>query len=212
MPKFMLYLAGLSLAACGAAPEGQSAEAVADNAASPAVVDETPASAPAPTQAAATVKLSGAASAASLAATEAGARRNGWSEVEVSRSQSFRLMAGEREVATLVTGEATLAPDVPGCFAGVVQGDRVTLVPTIGQGDYEATACGGPVAAGILSPGEPTSIGVVFKAYSPNAEVLEPIAFTWDAATNRFAIDAARSKQASLAGAQSIADMKRTVR
>ena len=46
MPKFMLYLAGLSLAACGAAPEGQSAEGVADNAASPAVVDETPAAVP----------------------------------------------------------------------------------------------------------------------------------------------------------------------
>lgn len=158
------------------------------------------------------IRLSGAASAVSIAAAEASATQSGWSNVKVSNAQSFRLVAGKREVATLVTGEATLSPDVPGCFAGVVQGDRVALVPTIGQGDYETTRCGGPVAAGILSPGEPVSIGVVFTSYSPNAGSREPIAFTWDAATNRFAIDAAQSKKASLAGAQSIADMQRAVR
>jgi hypothetical protein len=158
------------------------------------------------------IRLSGAASAVSIAAAEASATQSGWSNVKVSRTQSFRLVAGEREVATLVTGEATLAADVPGCFAGVVQGERVALVPTIGQGAYETTRCGGPVAAGILSPGEPVSIGVVFTSYSPNAESREPIAFTWDAATNRFAIDAGQSEKASLAGVQSIADMRRAVR
>ncbi len=158
------------------------------------------------------IRLSGAASAVSIAAAEASAAQSGWSNVKVSNAQSFRLVAGKREVATLVTGEATLSPDVPGCFAAVVQGDRVALVPTIGQGDYETTRCGGPVAAGILSPGKPVSIGVVFTSYSPNAGSREPIAFTWDAATNRFAIDAAQSKKASLAGAQSIADMQRAVR
>ena len=157
------------------------------------------------------IRLSGAASAASIAAAEVSAAKAGWRNVRVSKAQSFRLVAGGREVATLVTGEATLAPDVPGCFAGMVQGDRVTLVPTIGQGDYETTSCGGPVAAGILRAGKPVGIGVVFTAYSPNAELREPIAFTWDATTNRFMIDPAQSKKASLAGAQSIADMRRAI-
>ncbi|MEH3040498.1 MAG: hypothetical protein PGN21_10605 [Sphingomonas paucimobilis] len=208
-PTFMLNLLGLSLAACGAAPEGRSAEAASDNAVSVPVVGETPAPTAAP--AAANLRLSGAASAASIAAAEASATRNGWSDVKASQAQSFRLVAGEREVAALVTGEATLAPDVPGCFAGVVQNDRVVLVPTIGQGEYETTACGGPVAAGILRAGAPAAIGVIFKSYSPNAESLEPIAFTWDVANNRFTIDAERSKRASLAGAQSIADMQRAL-
>lgn len=211
-PNIMLYLAGLSLAACGAAPEGQSAEAVAVNAASPPVSIDAPTPVVTPTAALAGIRLSGLASAAGIAAAEASAAKAGWSEVKVSRTQSFRLFSGEREVATLVTGEATLAPDVPGCFAGVVQGDRVVLVPTIGQGEYETTSCGGPVAAGLLSPGEPVGIGVVFTSYSPNAESREPIAFVWDAATNLFAIDAAKSKKASLAGAQSIADMRRAIR
>jgi hypothetical protein len=156
-------------------------------------------------------EMSGAASVASIAVAEAGAARAGWRDVRVSRAQSFRLIVGDREVAALVTGRAMLAPGVPGCFAGVVQGDRVALVPTIGQGEYETTSCGGPVAAGILFSGAPVGIGVVFQSYSPNAALLEPIAFRWDVATNGFAIDAARTKTASLAGAQSIADMRRAL-
>ena len=56
------------------------------------------------------IRLSGAASAVSIAAAEASGAQSGWSNVKVSNAQSFRLVAGKREVATLVTGEATLSP------------------------------------------------------------------------------------------------------
>ncbi len=156
--------------------------------------------------------LSGAASAESIAATKRSAAQKGWTDIVVTQAQSFQIVSGDRRVATLVTGEATLAPNVPGCFAAVVQGNGVALVPTIGQGEYETTSCDKPVAIGILSPTEPVSIGAIFKSYSPNAEGLEPVALRWDASANTLSIDAAQSRKASLAGAQSIADMRRAVK
>lgn len=191
----MPYLLGLSLAACGAVPDGQSAgKGAADMA--PALAG---------------IHLSGAASADSIAATRACATGAGWTDIVVTEAQSFRMVARDRPVATLVTGAATLASDVPGCFAAVVRGDRVALVPTIGQGDYETTRCGRPVAVGMLPPGEPVGIGVIFQSYSPNAQVFEPVALRWVRSTNSLSIDPVRSRRASLAGAQSIAAMRRAL-
>ncbi len=158
------------------------------------------------------IRLSGAASAESIAAIKKSAVKKGWADIVVTQAQSFQMVSGDRPVATLVTGEATLAPNVPGCFAAVVQGNRVALVPTIGQGEYETTSCDKPVAVGILSPTESVSIGAIFKSYSPNAESLEPVALRWDASANTLTIDAAQSRKASLAGAQSIADMRRAIK
>jgi len=158
------------------------------------------------------IRLSGAASAKTIAATKQSAVKKGWTDIVVTQAQSFQMVSGNRSVATLVTGKATLAPYVPGCFAAVVQGNRVALVPTIGQGEYETISCGKPVAVGILSPTDPVSIGVIFKAYSPTAEGFEPVALRWDASAHTLTIDAERSRKASLAGAQSIADMRRSMK
>ncbi len=159
-----------------------------------------------------TIALAGPARAEAIARAAAQAKRQGWRKIMATPAQSFRITRSGREVATLVTGEATFASGVPGCFAAIVQGDRVALVPTVGTGDYETTSCGKPVAAGLLSPREPVTIGVLFAAYSPNAEGIEPVALRWRASDGTLTIDAAGSRRASLAGAQTIAQMRRAIR
>ncbi len=132
--------------------------------------------------------------------------------VGATPAQSFRIMDGERHVATLVSGNGR-APDAtyPGCFTALVQDGRASIVSTIGSGEWEAEACGGTTAVGILSVGETVTIGLLVKAFSPNAEVVEPVVLQWDPATGGLRIDQALSKQASLAGAGTLAAIRRAV-
>ncbi|KQM61661.1 hypothetical protein ASE65_05405 [Sphingomonas sp. Leaf16] len=49
------------------------------------------------------------------------------------------------------------------------------------------------------------------QSHSPNAQVFEPVALRWVRSTNALSIDPVRSRRASLAGAQSIAAMRRAL-
>lgn len=155
------------------------------------------------------VALSGNAGADAVTQAIAAAKRQGLSEINITSAQSFGLTGGGKRIGAILTGEAQLEGGTPGCFAAIVHGGRTSVVPTIGQGNYEAEACDKAKAVGILSQaGEVVRIGTLFAAYSPNAEVTEPIVLNWSPSTGALSIDDVRSRRASEAGARSIATMR----
>ena len=156
--------------------------------------------------------LSRGASAAATELVQAKGRGAGLSQVSVAADQSFRVLDRGREVATLVTGKGTVAGANPGCFAAIVQEGRVSVAPTIGSGEWEAQTCGAPVAAALLSVSSPVRIGVIFHAYSPNAEGDEPVVLVWDRARGTLTTDPAASRRASVAGATTISAMRQALR
>jgi len=156
------------------------------------------------------LRLSGGVGSAAIAAVRTEAARQKLTGVQIARAQSFRIMRARRETASLVTGRATVPGAAnAGCFVAIVHGTETMLIQTIGYADYEAETCSGPVAIGLLSTGDPIKFGFVFAASSPNAEVYEPIVIDWDRGDNTLLIDDALSTKASLAGAQTIAAIKK---
>ncbi len=154
--------------------------------------------------------LSGEVGAAAIAAVRAEADRQQMGEVAITRAQSFRIVQGKGDVATLVTGEGNMAgARNAGCFVAIVQGDDTALIPTLGDGDNEAQTCSGPRAVGLLSTGVPISFGFVFSGATPNAQGFEPIVVNWNRRDNTLMIDEALSARASQAGAQTIAAIKK---
>lgn len=116
------------------------------------------------------------AEAASLSRVLAEARQRGWRDLDVTPVQSFWIMQDMEHLATLVTEKATAPGTVnAGCFFAVVKDGKVTMISTIGVGNYEAEVCIEPLAVGLLSSRDPVRFGTVFHAASPNAMVREPI-------------------------------------
>ncbi len=191
---------------------GNATSAVAAPAAEPAATIATEPAAPAAPASSGKVTLSGSADAKAMTQTRTAAGDQQMTNVKVTPSQSFGLSVDGRRIASIVTGEASLTNGTSGCFAAIAQGGKVSLVPTIGSGEYEAESCDKPTAVGILSSfGDVIRFGAVFGAFSPNATVREPIVLNWSRSTSTLSIDAARSSQASQAGAQTIAAMRRAV-
>lgn len=211
-----LLLMACAAAACSAQPEAPVANAVASAAVAEAATAEapapgaaSPASGAAKPGAGATLKLAGAADAAAVAATLAEARRQGMTDVEVTKAQSFRVSNG----AMLLTGKGTM-PDatVAGCFIAARQNDETMLIPTVGYGEYEAQSCGGPTAIAILSSGSPVRIGVTFRGSSPNVTGIVPMVIEWDRSDNTLLIDQALSSKAQDSGVTTIAGLRPLVR
>jgi len=133
--------------------------------------------------------------------------------MKIAPAQSFRIVEGGSEAATLVTGEGNMPGTTnAGCFVAIVHQGKASLTPTIGYGDYEAETCSGPASVGVLSSGSPVRFGVVFDASSPNAQVREPVVVSWNRGDNTLLIDDALSVKASQAGALTIAAMRQLAR
>ena len=161
---------------------------------------------------AADLKLAGLADSAAIAAALAEAQRQNLTDITVSKTQSFRLTSGTKQVATILTGEGKMADAInPGCFVAIQQGDDIELIPTLGYGNYDAETCGGPLAIGILSPSNPVRFGIVFRGYSRDAETSVPLVVEWNRGDNTLLIDDALSTKASNGGATSIADIRRLI-
>lgn len=206
----MSLLLACTLAACGQ----PAADSAANTMAAPVAANETaaPALAPAAGEGAA-LKLSGAADAASVAATLAEAKRQGMSGAEVTAAQSFRITEGGRAIATVLTGKGKAADATfAGCFVAVRTGDNVELIQTLGSGDYEAQTCGGPTAVGILSSGEPVRFGLTFRSFSQTAEETVPMVVNWDRADGTLLIDTELSTRAADSGVKTVAGMRPLVR
>jgi peptidoglycan hydrolase-like protein with peptidoglycan-binding domain len=150
------------------------------------------------------LKLAGQADGAAVAATLAEAQRQQMTDITISKSQSFRVVNGTKQVATVLTGEGKM-PDATnaGCFIAIQQGDDVALIPTLGYGNYDADTCGGPLAVGIVSA-NPVRFGIVFRSYSRDAEITAPMVVEWDRSDNTLLIDDALSTKVVNAGAGSI--------
>ncbi len=205
--KMFIPLVAIAVAACSAGTGGAHGNAT-EAAASPDTVagnadlaDAAPPEA-VPAAAQASLKLVAPADPAAIAAVRQAAGT--LSDVVVTSAQSFKIMRGGQQVATFVAGEGK-APDAvnAGCFAAIVQNGRATILPTIGSGAWEAETCLSTDAVGILGSSDPVRIAVIYKAASPNAEVLEPVVLQWDRA-GRVTIDEAVSTRASTAGATSV--------
>ncbi len=205
-PKWLLLGAASLMLACS--PEAGTASGNS----TPVVAEPTETIAPAAPAAAGKVALSGSADAEAIAQTRTAAAGAQMTKVRVTSAQSFGLSVDGQRVASIVTGEASLSNGTPGCFAAIVQNGKVSLVPTIGQGEYEAESCDKPTAVGVLSSsGDMVRIGAVFGAFSPSATVSEPIILSWSRSAGTLSIDAAGSSKASQTGAQTIAAMRKAV-
>jgi hypothetical protein len=154
------------------------------------------------------LKLAGQADGAAVAATLAEAQRQQMTDIKISKSQSFRVINGTKQVATVLTGEGKM-PDATnaGCFIAIQQGDDVALIPTLGYGNYDADTCGGPLAVGIVSA-NPVRFGIVFRSYSRDAEITAPMVVEWNRSDNTLLIDDALSTKVVNAGAGSIAAIR----
>ncbi len=192
-----------AIAACGAEPSVATSNAVGTTTVS--------VSAPAVPPAQHALKLAGQADGTAVAATLAEARRQKLTDVEISKAQSFRVVDGARQVATVLTGHGDM-PDAiaAGCFIAIQQRGDVELIPTLGYGNYEAETCGGPLAVGIVSSA-PVRFGIVFRGYSREAKTSVPMVVEWNRSDNTLLIDDALSTKALDGGATSIAAMRRLI-
>jgi hypothetical protein len=192
-----------AIAACGAEPSVATSNAVGTTTVS--------VSAPAVSPAQHALKLAGQADGTAVAATLAEARRQKLTDVEISKAQSFRVVDGARQVATVLTGHGDM-PDAiaAGCFIAIQQRGDVELIPTLGYGNYEAETCGGPLAVGIVSSA-PVRFGIVFRGYSREAKTSVPMVVEWNRSDNTLLIDDAVSTKALDGGATSIAAMRRLI-
>ncbi|RZL70674.1 MAG: hypothetical protein EOP66_16010 [Sphingomonas sp.] len=192
-----------AIAACGAEPSVATSNAVGTTTVSVSAPEVPPAQH--------ALKLAGQADGTVVAATLAEARRQKMTDVEISRTQSFRVVDGARQVATVLTGHGDM-PDAiaAGCFIAIQQGDDVELIPTLGYGNYEAETCGGPLAVGIVSS-TPVRFGIVFRGYSREAKTSVPMVVEWNRSDNTLLIDDVLSTKVWDGGATSIAAMRRLI-
>ncbi len=145
---------------------------------------------------------------ARLAAAEAGV-----TDVTITRVQSFRVMNGATQVATLVAGEGQ-APDAtfPGCFLALVQDGKVRVVPTISSGNWEMVTCDKVEAIALLDRGDTLRFGAIYSASSHSGAGTEPVVLDWDRAGADLTINEPLSVKASLAGAGTIAKLRAALR
>jgi len=127
-----------------------------------------------------------------------------------TREQSFRIMRGGRQVASLVTGEADADP-IEGqataeniCFASTVVDGRGSLVSTLGTGEWETEECGSTKAVALI---DDETIAMLVEGSNRNTTVLEPIVLKWTRRTNGLRVDEAWTRSASTAGATTIAEI-----
>ena len=210
MPARAFALGGsvMSILACAIAACGEEPSVATINAVGTTTV---PVSAPAVPPAQHALKLAGQADGTAVAATLAEARRQKLTDVEISKAQSFRVVDGARQVATVLTGHGDM-PDAiaAGCFIAIQQRGDVELIPTLGYGNYEAETCGGPLAVGIVSSA-PVRFGIVLRGYSREAKTSVPMVVEWNRSDNTLLIDDALSTKALDGGATSIAAMRRLI-
>ena len=199
----VMSILACAIAACGAEPSVATSNAVGTTTAS--------VSAPAVPPAQQALKLAGQADGIAVAATLAEAQRQKMTDVEISKTQSFRVVDGARQVATVLTGHGDM-PDAiaAGCFIAIQQRGDVELIPTLGYGNYEAETCGGPLAVGIVSSA-PVRFGIVFRSYSREAKTSVPLVVEWNRRDNTLLIDDVLSTKAWGGGATSIAAMRRLI-
>lgn len=92
-------------------------------------------------------------------------------------------------------------------------GGVASVAVTVGTGNWETEACAGIASVGPLPPGhggmEPA--GLIYRAASPHASLLEPVVVTWSA-QGPIEIDEATSRRASDAGATTVASIRKVLR
>ena len=141
------------------------------------------------------------------------------SQPSVLAGQSFRLLSGGHAAGDLVSGRGTLpalaadANPISACFVALARPHGAPeLLVTIGAGDWEAEACNGVSAVGLLPPaGDRDRAAVIYKTSAPHGSPVEPVVVSWSA-TEKLSIDAAATKQASLAGAASVAEVRASLK
>ncbi len=128
--------------------------------------------------------------------------------------QSFRIIGG-RDAGTLVSGRGTLparaadANPVTACFVALAPPvGAPQLVTTIGAGDWEAESCNGIMAVGLLPEADGLMRAVlIYRTTAPHESPVEPVIVSWSA-TRPLALDGGASRRASLAGAETVQQVR----
>ena len=148
------------------------------------------------------------------------ARRQGIVAGEVVQAQSFGVRGGAGTQGVRVSGrgqQIVAGRDNAACFAVLVAGQppRLQFIPTVGAGAWEADACLGVAAVGLLRasprPDRPAlqRLGLRYRAASPHAAMVEPVILRCGAGLRGFVVDEAATAAASRAGATTLKDMAR---
>ncbi len=147
--------------------------------------------------------------------------------------QSFRIISDNRDAGALVSGRGTLpaqaadANPVTACFLALARpaaAPRLVtlalahpavvpqLVITIGAGDWEAESCNGIVAIGLLPDADGRMrAALIYKTTAPHESPIEPVVVSWSA-TGPLTIDAEASKRASSAGAETVQQVRASLK
>ncbi len=141
------------------------------------------------------------------------------SQPSVLAGQSFRLLSDGHPVGDLVSGRGTLpalaadANPISACFVALARPRGAPeLLVTIGAGDWEAEACNGVSAVGLLPPaGGRDRAAIIYKTSAAHGSPVEPVVVSWST-TEKLSIDAEATKRASLAGAASVADVRASLK
>ena len=93
--------------------------------------------------------------------------------------------------------------EIATCFAALVMPDgALSVVRTIGFGNWEAESCAAAEAVGLIR--NPLRVVVVYRTHSAATTAREPVVLTIDERTRRLAVDVPGSRSASLTGATTI--------
>jgi hypothetical protein len=166
-----------------------------------------------------TLKLSAAAdSKAAAKAVLAYAAKDNYANAEVYDKQVFQMSLGTEVLGTLVSGSGLLTTDGrenSTCFVALVKLDsKVALTPTVGVGEWEAESCLSIDAVGLVSPQPVTGFGrvvVIHSGAAGNTETASAVILAWNSKARRLELDLGASKKAGLAGATTIAAVKKAI-
>ena len=160
------------------------------------------------------VTPSGHVTADAIAKATDSAAASGPGDPRIDRSQSCKITCGGAAVGSFLSGSGEFSNDAGAktatCFAAFVPTEgRVSVVPTIGKGDWEAETCESVKAISTLpASGGTARIGVLYQASSPNAEPIEPVVFDLGGGSGVLAVDTQATRKASLAGITTVGKLR----
>ena len=127
--------------------------------------------------------------------------------------QSFELYADEKKIGAFISGQGFSGQDTGICLIGwaTVADNIAVTIPTVGKDRWEAETCNGTVAVGILSPeeAEQVIIGVIYRAQSPNASLMESVIFAVDKQQQKLTLEQALTEKIGSQGASTLGSLRR---
>lgn len=140
----------------------------------------------------------------------------GLHDATLIKTQSFVVLQNGKPIGMLMSGTGSLSIgngiSNGACFVAWQNAGEpaVSILPTVGSGDWEAETCRSVSAVGLLDTSSSAfSIGFAYSADSPHATVEEPVVLSMDPIGHTLHVNAVETKRASDTGATTIKAMRR---